>query len=168
LTILNDFEWSEVYHSQGELFHVFIEDNLNEYVYHYEQVLMTKAQNIDPKLLEIMIPVKDPLPSQYYMRVLSDKWINLMNLIPISFHSLFLPTLVSNVSTDLLNLHPIPISALQDPVYEAIYAKGFQYFNPIQSQIFHSLYYTNVNCLIGAPTGSGKTIIAELAKSSDC
>jgi activating signal cointegrator complex subunit 3 len=163
LTILNDFEWSEVYHSQGELFHLFIEDNLNEYVYHYEQVLMTKAQKRDPKLLEIMIPVKDPLPSQYYLRVLSDKWINLMNLIPISFHSLFLPTLVSNVSTDLLNLHPIPISALQDPVYEAIYAKGFQYFNPIQSQIFHSLYYTNVNCLIGAPTGSGKTIIAELA-----
>lgn len=30
-------------------------------------------------------------------------------------------------------------------------------------QIFHTLYHTDENILLGAPTGSGKTISAELA-----
>lgn len=29
--------------------------------------------------------------------------------------------------------------------------------------MFHTLYHTDSNCLVGAPTGSGKTIISELA-----
>jgi activating signal cointegrator complex subunit 3 len=33
----------------------------------------------------------------------------------------------------------------------------------MQTQIFHTLYYTDHNVLLGAPTGSGKTIAAELA-----
>jgi replicative superfamily II helicase len=39
----------------------------------------------------------------------------------------------------------------------------FTFFNPIQTQLFFSLYQTNKNILIGAPTGSGKTIMSELA-----
>lgn len=33
----------------------------------------------------------------------------------------------------------------------------------ISCQIFHVLYHTDNNVLLGAPTGSGKTISAELA-----
>ena len=33
----------------------------------------------------------------------------------------------------------------------------------LQTQVFHTLYYTNENVLLGAPTGSGKTVAAELA-----
>jgi activating signal cointegrator complex subunit 3 len=43
-----------------------------------------------------------------------------------------------------------------------MYSK-FNFFNPIQTQIFFSLYQTEKNILIGAPTGSGKTIMSELA-----
>jgi replicative superfamily II helicase len=39
--------------------------------------------------------------------------------------------------------------------YERIYK--FEYFNPIQTQLFHTLYHTDYNVLLGAPTGSGKT-----------
>lgn len=39
----------------------------------------------------------------------------------------------------------------------------FTHFNPIQTQIFHCLYNTDNNVLLGAPTGSGKTIASELA-----
>ena len=32
----------------------------------------------------------------------------------------------------------------------------------MQTQIFHTAFHTNYNMLLGAPTGSGKTIAAEL------
>ena len=34
---------------------------------------------------------------------------------------------------------------------------------PWPAQAFHTLYHTDENALLGAPTGSGKTISAELA-----
>lgn len=62
---------------------------------------------------------------------------------------------------DLLELQPLPVTALKDPVFENLYT--FSHFNPIQTQIFHCLYHTDNNVLLGAPTGSGKTIAAEIA-----
>ena len=39
----------------------------------------------------------------------------------------------------------------------------FTHFNPVQTQVFHTVYHTDHNVLLGAPTGSGKTLAAELA-----
>lgn len=62
---------------------------------------------------------------------------------------------------ELLDLQPLPVSALGQPHFESLYT--FTHFNPIQTQIFHTLYHTDTNVLLGAPTGSGKTIAAEMA-----
>lgn len=66
-----------------------------------------------------------------------------------------------NEFTDLLELQPLPVSALKDSRFEKLYK--FTHFNPIQTQIFHCLYHSDKNVLLGAPTGSGKTIAAEIA-----
>lgn len=63
--------------------------------------------------------------------------------------------------TELLDLQPLPVTALGYREYESLYK--FTHFNPIQTQIFHTLYHTDTNVLLGAPTGSGKTIAAEMA-----
>ncbi|KAG0485466.1 hypothetical protein HPP92_009545 [Vanilla planifolia] len=63
--------------------------------------------------------------------------------------------------TELLDLKPLPVSSLGNQAYEKLYK--FSHFNPIQTQVFHVLYHTASNVLLGAPTGSGKTISAELA-----
>lgn len=62
---------------------------------------------------------------------------------------------------ELLDLQPLPVTALGNCEFESLYK--FTHFNPIQTQIFHTLYHTDTNVLLGAPTGSGKTIAAEMA-----
>jgi activating signal cointegrator complex subunit 3 len=63
--------------------------------------------------------------------------------------------------TKLLDLHPMPVTALHNPAAQSMYR--FPFFNPIQTQAFHVLYHTDENVLLGAPTGSGKTVVAEIA-----
>lgn len=93
-------------------------------------------------------------------RAVSDQWLNAETTIPVSFKSLILPD-KHPPHTELLNLDPLPLSALDEPSFESLYS--FTHFNPIQTQAFHTLYHTDENALLGAPTGSGKTIVAELA-----
>lgn len=54
--------------------------------------------------------------------------------------------------TELLDLHPLPTGALNNPDFEKIYP--MKYFNPNQTQLFHALYNTDHNVLIGSPTGN--------------
>jgi len=63
--------------------------------------------------------------------------------------------------TDLLDLQPLPVAALNNTGFQSLYP--FTHFNPIQTQVFHVAYHTDTNMLVGAPTGSGKTATAELA-----
>jgi len=65
--------------------------------------------------------------------------------------------------SDLLDLDPLPISALGDPKLESLFGEDILAFNAIQTQVFHCLYHTDENVVLGAATGSGKTVVAELA-----
>ncbi|KAL3205213.1 hypothetical protein MRX96_011116 [Rhipicephalus microplus] len=65
--------------------------------------------------------------------------------------------------TELLDLQPLPVSALRNPTFEALYKDKFPFFNPIQTQVFNAIYSSDDNVFVGAPTGSGKTICAEFA-----
>jgi activating signal cointegrator complex subunit 3 len=163
LTITMAFDWVDRYHGFAEPFWLWVEDSDNEFIYHSEYIVLQRKDRHEPKTLDVTIPVRDPLPAQYYIRVLSDVWVGCETVTPVSFQHLLMPAMMSNVHTDLLNLHPIPITALKNPDYESLYSNRFSHFNPIQSQMFHVLYHTNRNVLVGAPTGSGKTITAELA-----
>jgi len=111
---------------------------------------------------EFTIPIFEPLPPQYYLRVFSEYWLGSEAVIPLSLNKLVLPPKVKQ-HTDLLPLSPLPRSALRNPSFEKMYERKFTHFNPIQTQIFHVMYHTDENVLLGAPTGSGKTISSELA-----
>lgn len=157
------------------------------------------------------------MPSQYYIRAVSDRWLGSEAVCIINFQHLILPErhpphtgvyhidaeihtthtdgvrhwraviqiwtvnfyvhqlwplflslifgiivfFFTLVSTELLDLQPLPVTALGNREYESLYK--FTHYNPIQTQIFHTLYHTDTNVLLGAPTGSGKTIAAEMA-----
>jgi len=54
----------------------------------------------------------------------------------------------------------IPITELPECYHDFF---GFSHFNSVQSECFPIIYKTNHNALTNAPTGSGKTVLFELA-----
>ncbi|MCO5571323.1 hypothetical protein L7F22_025061 [Adiantum nelumboides] len=161
LTMSPDFVWKERLHGTSERWWIWVEDSENEYIYHSEQFSMTKRTVSEGgQSVTFTIPIFEPLPSQYYIRVVSDRWLQAEAFHTVSFQHLILPE-VHPPHTELLDLRPLPVSALNNEVYEGLYK--FSHFNPIQTQAFHTLYHTESNVLLGAPTGSGKTISSELA-----
>ena len=163
LSIRPDYRWNDRVHGiSPEPFWMWVEDPENNTTYHYESFSLNKKQVIraEEQVMVFTIPIFEPLPSQYYIRIVSDRWLRCEITHPISFQHLILPDR-HPPHTDLLDLKPLPVTALKNPQLEGLYP--FQYFNPIQTQLFHVLYHTDHNVLLGAPTGSGKTIVAEVA-----
>lgn len=161
LTLTPDFIWKERWHGMSERWWIWVEDSENEHIYHSEQFTMTKKSVSEgSQTVTFTIPIFEPLPPQYYIRVVSDRWLQASSFHTVSFQHLILPK-VHPPNTELLDLRPLPITALGNKVYEGMYK--FSHFNPIQTQAFHTLYHTDNNVLLGAPTGSGKTISSELA-----
>lgn len=55
-------------------------------------------------------------------------------MLEINFQGLILPQRMPP-HTELLDLDPLPVSALNNPLYESMYAPRFTHFNPIQTQV---------------------------------
>ncbi|KAL2643968.1 hypothetical protein R1flu_011555 [Riccia fluitans] len=161
LTITPDFQWDEKIHGYVEPFWIIVEDNDGENILHHEYFLLKMQYVEEDHNLNFTVPIYEPLPPQYFIRVVSDKWLGAETVLPVSFRHLILPENYPQ-ATELLDLQPLPVSALRNPAYEALYQQ-FRHFNPIQTQVFTVLYNTDDNVLVAAPTGSGKTICAEFA-----
>ena len=157
IDIFGDFKWDLKTHGSGEPFWIWVEDS--EMIYEKQYFILLKEKRKEIHHIEFEIPIPDPRPSFYIIRAISDRWLGSESEISISLDNLLLPG-ENFQPTKLLELTPLPISALQNPSYEKLFS--FQHFNPIQTQLFHSVYHTNNNILLGAPTGSGKTTIGEL------
>nr|KAJ3419799.1 activating signal cointegrator 1 complex subunit [Polyrhizophydium stewartii] len=169
LTVLADFTWADRVHGMSEPWWIWVEDPEHAEILYSEYFLLQKRNYTEPQKLSFTVPIPhststtDGLPPQIFICALSDRWIGAETRIPVSFKHLILPELNRAPHTDLLDLLPLPVQALDNEVLEDLCAKRFQFFNPVQTQIFHTLYHTHENALIGAPTGSGKTVAAELA-----
>ncbi len=108
-----------------------------------------------------IINFNDEIPPQYQIHFISGFWLGSHSIFPLSFQHLIAPENYPP-QTLLLDLHPLPIKALQNEKWESLYKEKFEYFNPIQTQVFHVAYHTNKPILMGAPAGSGKTVVAKL------
>ncbi|KAL5815738.1 hypothetical protein ACOSQ4_026379 [Xanthoceras sorbifolium] len=161
LVITPVFTWKDRFHGTAQRWWILVEDSESDHIYHSELFTLTKRMaRGESQKLSFTVPIFEPHPPQYYIRAVSDSWLQAEAFYCISFQNLALPQ-ARTIHTELLDLKPLPVSALGNNTYEALYK--FSHFNPIQTQIFHVLYHTDSNVLLGAPTGSGKTISAELA-----
>ncbi|PJF19335.1 hypothetical protein PSACC_00855 [Paramicrosporidium saccamoebae] len=163
LDITPTFDFDERCHGTADMWWIFVENPLSPSFIHAEEFTITKTQSRLERRVSFYIPVREPIPSQLYVRVVSDRWLHADTVVPVTLQRLLLPDERTSHPTNLLPLRPLPVTALQDPRLETLYGAQFMFFNSVQTQVFHTLYHGTMNVMVGAPTGSGKTIIAELA-----
>lgn len=93
--------------------------------------LVSRKYCEDEHYVKFYVPVFETLPPQYFIRVVSDKWIASETQVAVSFRNLILPE-KHPAPTELLDLQPLSVTALRNKAYEELYP--FKYFNGIQTQ----------------------------------
>ena len=89
---------------------------MREYIRHHEFFLLKQKFCEDEHTIKFFVPVFEPLPPQYFIRVISDRWIASETVLPVSFRHLILP-------------------ALRNKQYEDLYSETFTQFIPVQTQV---------------------------------
>ncbi len=164
LTITPNFEWDDSVHGLSESFWILVEDCDGEDILFHDQFLLRKdyaTSEMNEHLVEFTVPITEPMPPNYFITVLSDRWLQSETKLAVSFEKLVLPEKFP-AHTQLLDLQPLPVAALKRDDFKALYPR-WERFNKIQTQVHSSLFTTNDNVFIGAPTGTGKTVCAEFA-----
>ena len=164
LTITPNFVWDEELHGAAQDFWILVEDCDGEEVLFHDQFMLRKdhAQaEMNEHLVEFTVPISEPMPPNYFISLVSDRWMHSETRIAVSFQKLILPERFPP-HTPLLDMQRAPVKALKRDEFQQVYP-DWQYFNKIQTQTFKSLFDGDDNVFLGAPTGSGKTVCAELA-----
>ena len=69
LTITPDFSWEDKVHGFVEPFHILVEDSDGEALLHSEYFVLKKAFYEEDHTITFTIPISEPLPPQYFVRV---------------------------------------------------------------------------------------------------
>ncbi|KAH7123827.1 Sec63 Brl domain-containing protein [Dendryphion nanum] len=164
LIIRPNFVWDEQLHGASEAFWILVEDCDGEQVLFHDTFILRKDYaegEANEHYVELTVPIDDPMPPNYFITVLSDRWMGSETKLAVSFQKLILPAKFP-AHTPILDLQPLPISALKRREYQSLY-DDIHRFNKVQTQVFNSLYTSDDNVFVGAAAGIGKTICAEFS-----
>lgn len=162
LALTADFTYNPSIHGSSQGFHILIEDSDGETILYYQYWLLKEKYAEETQHISFTVPLFDPLPPQYFLRIISDTWLQAESTHLISLRSLVLPEKFPP-HTELLDLQPLPLQSLKNPVYETLLQSTLSQFNSIQTQVFPTVYESDHNILLAARSGSGKGVVAELA-----
>lgn len=161
LNITPDFQFDPQVHDYNQLFLIIVEDVNGEKILHHENFSLTCDYASDDHLISFIVPIFEPFPVQYFVKIISDRWLHSETTLPLSFKSLLLPAKFPP-PTELLDLQPLPVSAIKNSKFHKLFSHLRQ-FNPILTQTFSALFESDENVLVCAPSGSSISICAEFA-----
>jgi pre-mRNA-splicing helicase BRR2 len=162
LTITPDFQWDERVHGRSQAFHILVEDVDGEIILYHDVFLLKQRFAEEEHQISFTVNMTSPVPPNYYISVVSDRWLQSEVRLPISFLNLILPDKYPP-HTPLLSMQQQSLDALAAKDIVSCFDQRISLFNKIQTQAFRTLFETDDSAFIGAPTGSGKTICAEIA-----
>ena len=155
------FTWNANVHGGSEPFYVWIEDESGMTIYQSQHVLFRQTTTtVD---MEFVVPMLDSVPKNITVRAISDRWVGSEDELTIDLTNLVMPSRKAQY-TSLLDLPLLSISTAfgQSPLRDA-YSRLFKSFNAIQTQAFWTLFHTDSNVLLSAPTASGKSTLVDIA-----
>ncbi|KAJ5157620.1 uncharacterized protein N7482_008720 [Penicillium canariense] len=164
LTITPNFVWDDAVHGTAQDFWILVEDCDGEEILFHDRFLLRRdfaISEMNEHMVEFTVPITEPMPPNYFISLVSDRWMHSETKIAVSFQKLILPERFPP-HTPLLDMQRAPVKALKREEYQKLYP-DWEHFNKIQTQVFKSVFDSDDNVFIGAPTGSGKTVCAELA-----
>lgn len=161
LELTKTFEWSEKHHGSLEAFWVWVEDEDNLSILQLARVLIrphTKTAN-----LQFTIPVS-AAPKSLCIRAISDRWIGAEMEQYVDLAGLVLPP----PPMPHLPLLDLPLLSKRDafsshPQLAALYSQGTPSFDPIQTQVFHSIFHSSTNILLCTPSTATRDALLDLA-----
>jgi pre-mRNA-splicing helicase BRR2 len=169
LTVTPDFQYDAERHGPAVGFVVTVEDCDGEHILHSEPLVIKQRYAQDEHTLSFTVPLTDPLPPHYFVRVAADRWLVPDALLPLSFAKLLLAEQFPP-HTELLDMAPIDVAANDGAAFghnrahaQHFLRRNVRQFNAIQTQTFKTLYGTDDSVLVAAPVGSGLSVCAELA-----
>ncbi|KAK1442902.1 hypothetical protein BgAZ_304200 [Babesia gibsoni] len=143
--------WSLRWNGESESFHVWICSQSR--IVSKIKVVLTPRNLKDTH--DILVPLRDDMRF-LILKVFSCRWLGIAVEQQIVLHKYDAAT---DEHTKLMKILPVPTIGLREGDFQFPH----RYLNPLQSQMFPHCYFSDDNLLVGAPTGSGKTVIAELA-----
>jgi pre-mRNA-splicing helicase BRR2 len=149
LSIQKDFEWDQAIHGNFQLFWIFVEDVDSEVILHHEQFVLKLKHSELEHLIVFVVPLFDPLPPQYFIRVVSDKWIASESLLPVSFRHLILPEKPFPYNEPEAVLVKTPAFKWPD----AVELLGGDTLTLLESQTFEVAFKSSESFLYAAPDG---------------
>ncbi|KAF8970308.1 Sec63-domain-containing protein [Flammula alnicola] len=113
LSIVPDFRWDEKIHGSAETFLILVEDVDGEVILFHDNFVLRQRYAEDEHNVSLTVPMFEPVPPNYYISVISDRWLHSETRLPISFKHLILPKKFPK-PTPLLDLQALPLSALHN------------------------------------------------------
>lgn len=162
LVITADFKiWDSTVHGNAESFLILVEDGDGETILFNDTFVLRERYLSSEHIVEFTVPISEPTPPNYFISLISEKWLHSETRVALSLKNLILPQKFP-APTPIYDLQFTPVSALGENLdYYDFF--NFSHFNKIQTQAFHALYNTDDNVFIGASVGNGKTACAEIA-----
>jgi antiviral helicase SLH1 len=154
------FNWSSKVHGTTEPFWLWVEDTEQSTILQlWHLVFRRNADSLDVSFV-IAVPNGQP-PRSVCIRFVSDRWVGAEDKIPLLLDELVMPAPCMSHS-QVLDLPYLPISSIQSPVVAAVFAGRLSNFNSIQTQVLWTLAHSNMNALICAPVGCGKSLLGQI------
>jgi hypothetical protein len=90
LSIVPDFRWDEKIHGSAETFLTMVEVD-GEIILFRDSFVLRQRYAEDEHNVTITVPMFEPVPPDYYISVISDRWLHAETRLPISFKHSFSP-----------------------------------------------------------------------------
>ncbi|CDO93346.1 unnamed protein product [Kluyveromyces dobzhanskii CBS 2104] len=161
LEIQPSWIWDTDSKNFSESFLILVEDTDGERTIYQDTLHIGRSSGNHIVYLDFVVFLENKmLPPNYFVSVISEKWLNCEYKIPALLNEIKLPKqFPAPMAVSISSLKSV--EELQIEEFSALYSFG--YFNRVQSEVFDTLYHGTENSLVCATKGSGKTVMAELS-----